>query len=447
MKSTLIFLLLYFFFLNSYSQSNKKEESDKQNAPILFEPILSYSEDTTNTDLFIIYRIKGRFLFFSKKVSSNQEIYTANADLIFEILNENNITISREFKPIQITRNSPVVENEKIEDIQGLFKFKLKSGIHRIAVELKDYESNKTFIDKTSKFEIKVFEKSSSFISSLTFIEPFKEKNIERNIPLIPLNIGHNVLIGQKCNALFQFISFDTLNNIKVNWSIKSREDESDTKKIQADSTFFIINGNISIKDNISIPSFFVKKGFIYSRLIILPIPIERLENGSYRLTINLKQGNINQLFETDFNVIWPFKPRSLSNIRLAINALKHIASEEEMQQISSFSITKAKKAFYEFWKKRNPDTTSAFNPSMAEYYRRVDEAIRKFSKESESDGYLTDQGKIFILFGSPTRTNRLLKPDTAPTEIWTYEIIRKRFIFKDEKKAGNFILIRTEEY
>ena len=143
----------------------------------------------------------------------------------------------------------------------------------------------------------------------------------------------------------------------------------------------------------------------------------------------------------------WFNKPASLVDSRMAINALLYIASENELDEMSSSVGSKGWKRFIEFWKKRNPDTTQAFNPVMAEYYRRVDEAMRKFSTDNIPDGYRTDRGRILILFGNPTKTERKFKPNTDPTEIWTYEHQHKRFLFTDPQHISNYTLKKTEDF
>ena len=149
---------------------------------------------------------------------------------------------------------------------------------------------------------------------------------------------------------------------------------------------------------------------------------------------------------EWPFDVVWRNKPRSLVNLDIAINALQHIATEGEMSQMRGFLSTDSKK-FSEFWKKKNPDTTRAYNPVMAEYYHRVDEAIQKYSTPKEVDGYRTDRGRILILFGHPTRIDRSLKPSSVPTEVWMYEKLRKYFIFTDRIRNGNYELTQAETY
>jgi GWxTD domain-containing protein len=181
--------------------------------------------------------------------------------------------------------------------------------------------------------------------------------------------------------------------------------------------------------------------------MVYIPIPIEQLETGKYQITIAVTQGSLKSTKDFYFNIIWPLKPFSLSNFKLAVDALRHIVTEEELDSMTAFSSSKSMKAFRAFWHRRNPDTTRAFNPPMAEYYRRVDETIKRFSSSNEIDGYRTDRGRIFILFGSPSITNRLLKPNSAPTEIWTYEKLKRRFTFTDPRKAGNYILTKMENY
>jgi hypothetical protein len=81
----------------------------------------------------------------------------------------------------------------------------------------------------------------------------------------------------------------------------------------------------------------------------------------------------------------------------------------------------------------------------MAEYYYRVDDALRRFSTSRENDGYKTDRGRIYILYGPPQKSERSLQPNSAPTEIWTYDRLHRRFIFIDTEKNGNYVLSQSE--
>jgi hypothetical protein len=83
----------------------------------------------------------------------------------------------------------------------------------------------------------------------------------------------------------------------------------------------------------------------------------------------------------------------------------------------------------------------------MAEYYRRVDETIRRFSTDNAANGFKNDRGRIFILFGSPSAAERKFNPKSDPAEIWTYSGLHKRFIFNDLQHSGIYTLTKVEEF
>lgn len=72
-----------------------------------------------------------------------------------------------------------------------------------------------------------------------------------------------------------------------------------------------------------------------------------------------------------------------------------------------------------EFWKSRNPDPDSQVNDFREEYEKRVEEAARLFRNENKP-GWLTDRGRIMILFGPPD--DRLTYPAGAGLGMACYE-------------------------
>jgi hypothetical protein len=81
----------------------------------------------------------------------------------------------------------------------------------------------------------------------------------------------------------------------------------------------------------------------------------------------------------------------------------------------------------------------------MVEYYRRVDHAMRAFSSMRGFDGHKSDRGRIYILYGPPTKTQRSLDPSTGYQEVWIYEKQNKKFVFVDQSKSGNYTLVATQ--
>jgi GWxTD domain-containing protein len=454
-KATIMRYLTFFFVLCSsisFAQFNKETTQLDAHAmsPVIFEAIPYWTSDTTSIELVVLYRVSPSFLFFAKTTNTQQESYEAKGELVVEIIDSNNITVGRDFRPMRIERASMPAEDSPPSDaIQGIFTFKLKKGFFKILVEAKDSESGKSFINHETKVDARTFSASGLNVSPIMFIDPIQSDSSSFDHAIIfPKNHGGNVIIGQSGISLFQVVSRDTNTDIYCAWKIQSKnEDDDEISQIIQGEQCSQQNGTFAVIENSNRISLALKKGPAYSRFLFIPIPIERLDAGIYLLTATVTQGALKSVKEFRYKVIWPLKPHSLSDPNLAVDALKLIATEEEIDQISVFNSAKSRKAFQAFWQKRNPDTTHAYNSVMAEYYRRVDESIKRFSLADEKDGYRTDRGHIYILFGAPSITNRLLKPNTSPTEIWTYEKLKKRFTFKDSKKNSNYILVKTENY
>jgi GWxTD domain-containing protein len=81
----------------------------------------------------------------------------------------------------------------------------------------------------------------------------------------------------------------------------------------------------------------------------------------------------------------------------------------------------------------------------MVEYYRRVDHASRTFGTLHDPDGFKSDRGRTYVLYGPPTTTDRTLDPVAGYQEVWTYENLGKKFIFADQTKTGKYVLISSQ--
>lgn len=95
-----------------------------------------------------------------------------------------------------------------------------------------------------------------------------------------------------------------------------------------------------------------------------------------------------------------------------------------------------------EFWKRRDPDPDTEENEFQMEYYDRLERANELFISEAKP-GYLTDRGRIYILFGPPT--DRITypmgaDPQSGCREIWYYGNFP--VVFTDETCTGSYRLI-----
>ena len=130
-----------------------------------------------------------------------------------------------------------------------------------------------------------------------------------------------------------------------------------------------------------------------------------------------------------------------VKNIDLAIKQMKYFMNVDEKYKQSSKYKGDIERYFYDIWKDMDPTPDTEYNELMDEYYKRVSYANENF--DGWKEGWETDRGMIYILFGPPDQVERT-NPSMANStlyQIWTYNKINKQFIFKDQNGFGDFRL------
>lgn len=123
------------------------------------------------------------------------------------------------------------------------------------------------------------------------------------------------------------------------------------------------------------------------------------------------------------------------------LSKVRYIITKKERKIFLESSDSERERLKKEFWKRRDPDPSTEENEFKREYDNRIEKANKAFVSEGKS-GWLTDRGRIFILFGPPTE--RLTDyserdPYNRCQEIWYYGNFP--VIFIDRACSGNFRL------
>lgn len=139
--------------------------------------------------------------------------------------------------------------------------------------------------------------------------------------------------------------------------------------------------------------------------------------------------------------------------------AKKLSPDEQEFLSTVRFIITKQERKIFlrlppseresfikEFWAKRDPEPDTEENEYKIEYFSRIEAANRLFRGEG-TPGWLTDRGRVYILFGPPF--SRKTYPADAyggiirAREIWYYGNFP--IIFVDRHNSGKYTLVTTD--
>jgi GWxTD domain-containing protein len=174
---------------------------------------------------------------------------------------------------------------------------------------------------------------------------------------------------------------------------------------------------------------------------VLVPLPAEQLRLRMFTLDFTVTAGSRQEHRSIQFRTVWPDMPFSLRDVDLALEALRFIVTPETLDSLREGSFGERRDHLETFWRLRDKTPGTVENELMAEYYRRVDHAMRTFGTLRVPDGSRTDRGKIYILYGPPTSMDRSLDPVAGFQETWTYGKLGKKFVFVDQSKSGNYVL------
>jgi GWxTD domain-containing protein len=143
------------------------------------------------------------------------------------------------------------------------------------------------------------------------------------------------------------------------------------------------------------------------------------------------------------FVMRWRGLPRGIKDLNLAIEQCVYIAKDSEMDHMREESTPEEKqKRFLEFWRRRDPNPSTPRNERLEEHYARVEYANKNF--KHYIDGWRTDMGMVYIIFGSPNNVDRHpFDIDSKPYEVWTYYDMNYSFVFVDHTGFGDYRLLK----
>lgn len=174
--------------------------------------------------------------------------------------------------------------------------------------------------------------------------------------------------------------------------------------------------------------------------LLILPLTLPpELPSGMQLLRVRLeREATPVAQSERSVRFRWVFWGRTLEDLDQAIRQLRYVAPQEELDSmLSAPSIAEKKRRFEAFWAALDPTPGTLRNEAFEEYYNRIAQANRLF--RSYMDGWLTDRGMVYVIFGPPLRREQF-QNDGRQYERWVYA--DREFLFVDYTGFGDYRLL-----
>jgi len=433
MKKLTILIITFYcsIFTNLWTQEPKE---DFYFDAIVFKNFFNDNDSNDNNSnnsarIDIYVAIPNERLSFTQINSNNDNIYRASYELTITISDvENNRVVTRRF-----TRN--VVANSFLESQGSNAEFShiqeqiyIAPGNYRIRAVLRDVIAQREF-EKSRMITVINFSQFPFVASSIMLVSSIEENAGKYTIsPHISDNIG-NLLEGYF--AFLEVYNSDDAKKIKVITEIKDNELN---RTIYSDTiTKNIANGTNQIY--VRIP-----EGIIYGVKTNM-IRISFVETVEAEFLTNETQNNILAAAQRSIRCVSFLTNRIAADLPTAIRQMRYVASTREINFINEAPNDAEKlRRFEAFWDALDPTPHTKRNEAMEEYYHRIDFANKNF--KSYAEGWLTDRGQVFIVFGQPQsidRNNRSMA-DNRTFERWTYRNNRS-FIFVDVSGFGDFRL------
>ncbi len=444
----MVFWMVVFASPHAWAQPRQQMQMGEGHRFVHFEAVNLPSGDSATSRIDVFYRIDKQFFVpVRNEDPSFPWEFTRRGEILVELVDTNETSAAREIKRSEIGSNNPDTDVETKEWHQGFATFAVPPGKYRIVFEIDDLESDRRFFERNATVLARRFPADSFSVSDPVMILGADEGEDNRILQL--QNFGGDILFGQPASLLFPVELPGPADSVEARITIAEvpRTDEQGPPVITDSTTTPVTLRGLwpAVEEK---PS-----GLFYSLnpsdnphrgVVLLTFPAEQLPLRRFKLTTTLSAGHIKRETTQIFRVVWPDMPISLRDVDYAIDALRYIVSEQKLDSLNTGSFETRRDNLEQFWRQRDPDPKTAYNEVMTQYYRRVDYAAKAYGTLREPDGSKTDRGKVYILHGPPSRTQRSLDPDRGFREVWTYDTLGKEFVFADRSKSGNYTLISS---
>lgn len=172
-------------------------------------------------------------------------------------------------------------------------------------------------------------------------------------------------------------------------------------------------------------------------------IPLEDFLPGQYKIRLQLKDTSGKTLAEREsiFEVAWSLAALVKNDYERAVNMLKYVARNNELDELRDAPEGERTEAFAEFWKEHDPTPNTPENELMEKYYGRIKNANQMFST-IHKEGWKTDMGMIYIIYGEPDHVEtHPFELEQKPYQVWYYYALSRTFGFVDELGTGDYRL------
>jgi len=400
--------------------------------------------DSLRVDVDIHFRIDREF-FVPVRDPEERSPFHRSGEVVVELQDSTGATAARSIRSLDVQENSADRNPAGTTWEQGIIRLGVRPGKYRVLITVDDEESRRTMTEST---RVVTAEGGTPGLggASLTLVHPPQGRALPFEAPL--MNYGEEILFGRPASLL---VAWHGTPGSDSALTVQYAFAEDPPAPIDAPEIPPVGTVTVPVTRGVRLDATADSTGPRYVIApspgsavcaAIVPLPLARLPLRAYTMTLTLSGGAGRREIRRQARTVWPDMPFSLKDIDNALDALRYITTEGELDSLKQGDL-EARRAHLEgFWRTHGMRPGTALNEVETEYYRRVDFAMRNFGTLRSPDGFRSDRGRIYVLYGPPSSSDRTLDPVAGHQEVWTYARLKKRFVFADRDKSGNYVLV-----
>lgn len=425
MRTILFSAILSLFFVSGLLAQPEMMKTPEEGTPVFFLEVTNFaSPDSGKSRALMNVKIQFDKLQFLRISDS---LYQAEVEFNFIAYDSDNDQIEGKSFRKKVTAQNYRQTNSGKLFLGFQTQFDLPPADYSIVCEVTDLDSKKSAKAK-QKIKLRDYYKPELAISDVRLIDPtdLSQKELERLKEIFAKQLSK---FSGYLVATYEVYSPHSTAQLKQEVKL------------------------INFRNRVVQKSKFKTENIGFGTVVHVPIFKQNLSVGLQNLKIKIEDGIDKIDVERRIRTNNMNLPISIENLDLAIEQMRYIADKSAIKRIQKAPPGKKKLYFDAYWKKNDPTPNTDTNELMNEYYRRVAFSNAHFS--GFRDGWKTDMGMIFILFGSPDDVERepynaTINPYSSTEiyawELWYYYDFNRRFVFVDERGFGEYRLLNPND-
>jgi len=341
-------------------------------------------------------------------------VYSARYQINIGVENQNGISVLTEDKTYSVSERSYAVTIDPKAQRVHHFEFQLPPDEYLFQLRLLDLNSTRSRSQERQK-TVRLFERNKLEVSDVLFVTESDTGSIKAE-NIIP---SFRVPLQEKIFVYTEVISPEKTNTIKIESTLRPKDGKEGLNFSQ----------DVTPKNEIT--------------RVFLQINKESMVRGENQLYLKVTGEGQSKAIRKDLRFVAGIQTFEGLPVNDMIGPLLYVTDGDDWKKLNNASDEERDSVFQAFWAKRDPSPGSPENELFNEFYKRVDLTNRNFGY-SRKNGWKTDRGRVFIVFGAPDRVERGTpsRYTQGDYEVWYYDDLREKFVFFDEYGFGDFRLV-----